>query len=125
MLTPIQVSFSFNKNHPEQIYYKEDLAKASDRMMKFQGIDAAFTLGLIEDGVIYISARSGKRVNVGKIMAEMGGGGTIQSAAARIPSDDIFKLEEILIGNIPKGLSEEEDIIDEPPVIKRKQAKKL
>ncbi len=90
MLSPIQVSFTLNRNQPKQIYIKEDYAKAADRMMKFEGMDASFTLGYVEPGIIHISARSNKRVNVGNIMKEMGGGGNAQSTGGRITSDDVF-----------------------------------
>ena len=125
LLDPIQVSFTLNRNHPEQIYIKEDYAKAADRMMKFNGMAAAFTLGFVEPGIVHISARSGKRVNVGKIMKEMGGGGNAQSAGGRIETEDIFTVEQELMQKVPFGLSEEEEIIDEPPVIKVKQVGRL
>lgn len=124
LLDPIQVSFTLDRNHPTQIYHKEDYAKAADRMMKFHGIDAAFALGYVEPGIVHISARSGKRVNVGKIMIEMGGGGNSQSAGGRIETDDIFGIEEDLMQKILLGLSSDENIIDEPPVIKLKQIKR-
>ena len=124
LLAPIQVSFSLNREKPTQVYLKEDYAKAADRMMKFDGIDAAFTLGFVEDGNIHISARSGKRVNVGEIMKEMGGGGNSQSAGGRIESKDLLDVERKLMLSVPKGIPEEEDIATEPPIIKMKQIKK-
>ncbi len=125
LLSPIQVSFTLNRNHPEQIYVKEDYAKAADRMMKFNGMDASFTLGYVEPGVVHISARSGKRVNVGNIMEAMGGGGTAQTAGGRIETDDIFSLEEELMQKVPYGLPEEANVIEEPPIIKVKQVRKI
>lgn len=124
LLAPIQVSFTLNRNNPEQIYLKEDYAKAADRMMKFNGIDAAFTLGYVEDGVVHISARSGKRVNVGKIMKEMSGGGNAQSAGGRIENVDVLKVEKELMKKIAYGLADDEDVYEEPQVIKVKQVKK-
>ena len=121
LLDPIQVSFTLNRNHPEQIYMKEDYAKAADRMMEFNGIAAAFTLGFVEPGIVHISARSNKRVNVGKIMQEMGGGGNAQAGGGRIEADNIFIVEDDLMQKVPFGLSDEEDIIEKPPVIKVKQ----
>ena len=123
-LAPIQVSFTLNRNHPEEIYIKEDFAKAADRMMKFNGVDAAFALGFVEPGIIHISARGAKKVNVGKIMTEMKGGGNAQSAGGRIVGDDVFSVEEDLMSKIQFGLSEEEPLVDEPQVIKVKQIKK-
>ena len=120
-LAPIQVSFTLNRNNPKAIYLKEDCAKAADRMMKFTGVDASFALGYVEDGIIHISARSGKKVNVGKIMQAMHGGGNAQSAGGRIESDNILSVESDLMNKINLGLSKEEDIIEEPQVIKVKQ----
>ena len=124
LLDPIQVSFTLNRNQPNQIYLKEDYAKAADRMMKFTGIDASFALGYVEPGVVHISARSGKRVNVGKIMEEMGGGGNSQAAGGRITTDDIFAIEQELMDKISIGLPDETNIPEEPQVIKMKQIKK-
>ena len=124
LLAPIQVSFTLNRNQPEAIYMKEDYAKASDRMLKFNGIDAAFALGFVEPGVVHISARGGKKVNVGLIMQEMGGGGNAQAAGGRIVTSDIHGLEEELMSKIPSGISEEEKLVEEPQIIKVKQIKK-
>ena len=124
LLAPIQVSFTLDRNNPKSIYRKEDYAKAADRMMKFNGIDASFALGFVEPGVVHISARSTKKVNVGKIMDQLHGGGNSQSAGARIVTDNLLSLENKLMKIIPVGLSEKEDIIEEPPVIKKKQVKR-
>ncbi len=123
-LSPIQVSFTLNRNNPQQIYLKEDYAKAADRMMKFKGIDAAFAMGYVEDNVVHISARSGKRVNVGNIMRELQGGGNSQSAGTRLISDDIFQTEEELMSKISFGISDEENVVEKPQVIKVKQIRK-
>ena len=123
-LAPIQVSFTLDRNHPSQIYAKEDYAKAADRMMKFTGIDASFALGFVEPGIVHISARSGKRINVGSIMKEMGGGGNAQSAGGRMETGDIFGIEEELMQKVQVGIPEEIDVIGEPPIIKVKQIKK-
>ena len=118
LLSPIQVSFTLNRNQPNAVYLKEDLAKTADKMMKFSGIDAAFALGFVDDDVIHISARSGKRVNVGKIMEKMYGGGNPQSAAARVTSDNIFQAEQTLMNTVQLGISDDENIYEEPQVIK-------
>jgi c-di-AMP phosphodiesterase-like protein len=120
-LAPIQISFTLNRNNPQEIYLKEDFAKAADRMMKFMGIDASFALGFVDEGVVHISARGGKRVNVGKIMQEMGGGGNPQSAGGRIEEEDLLKVEEDLMNKIALGITEEEqeEMMEEPKVIKK------
>ena len=125
LLAPIQVSFTLNRNHPEEIYMKEDYAKATDRMLKFNGIDASFALGYVEPGIVHISARGGKKVNVGLIMQEMGGGGNAQAAGGRIITNDILSLEEELMSKVPSGISEEEKLVEEPQIIKVKQIKNI
>lgn len=124
LLAPIQVSFTLNRNHPSEIYIKEDYAKAADRMMKFNGVDASFALGLVEPNIVHISARSGKRVNVGKILSELNGGGNAQSAGGRIETDDIFAVEQALMEKIQCGISDEEDVSSNPEIIKIKQIKR-
>ena len=123
-LAPIQVSFTINRNQPHEIYLKEDYAKATDRMMKFNGIDAAFALGYVDEETVHISARGGKKVNVGRIMQEMHGGGNAQCAGGRIATQDIFQLEKELMDKIFCGISESEDDVIKPTVVKVKQLKK-
>ena len=124
LLSPIQVSFTLNRNCPSQVYLKEDYAKAADRMMKFNGIDASFALGFVEDGIIHISGRGGKKVHVGNILKEMRGGGNAQCAGSRIEGDDIFQVEQELMSKIHFGISDTEPVVDTPQVIKVKQLKK-
>lgn len=121
LLSPIQVSFTLNRNQPNTTYIREDLAKAADKMLSFIGIDAAFTIGFVEDGIVHISARGNKRVDVGKIMEQMHGGGNSQSAAGRITADDLFAIEEELMSKVANGISSEEKVVEEPQVIKVKQ----
>lgn len=124
LLAPIQVSFTLNRNNPHEVYLKEDYAKAADRMMKFYGIDASFTLGYVNDCEVHISARSGKKVDVSKVLNELGGGGNPTSAGCRIKTDDLLKVEKELMDKVSYGISEEEEIVEEPQVIKVKQVKK-
>ena len=106
-----QVAFALNKNIPKFIYLKEDLAKTADKMIDFNGIDASFVLGYIDEGIIHISARGGKKVNVGRIMKEIKGGGNAQSAGGQIKSDDIIAILEELMKKVPIGINEEKNKI--------------
>lgn len=124
LLAPIQVSFTINRNSPKTIYRIEDYAKAADKMLGFIGIDASFALGYVDEKTIHISARGGRKVNVGDIMSELNGGGNNQSAGGRIISDNIFDVEEQLMSKIQFGLSKEIIISDEPKIIKVKQITK-
>ena len=54
----------------------------------------------------------------------MHGGGNWQSAGGRVKSDDISKIEEMLMDKITIGLSDEEPIIEHPKVIKVKQIRR-
>lgn len=122
-LTPIYVSFVLNRNNPQEIYLKEDIAKAADQMLSFRGIDAAFVMGYLDDGSIHISARGNKKVDVGNIMNEIGGGGNPQCAGCKIEEGDILKAEKILMKKIKYGISEDEKIKDEPTAVKLKNKK--
>lgn len=121
LLDPIQVSFTLNRHQPNTIYLKEDYAKAADKMMEFIGIDASFALGFVKKGIVHISARGGKKVNVGKIMKLMGGGGNDQSAGGRLSSANLSEVEMKLMESIPEGISSEEELREEPEVVKVKQ----
>ena len=124
LLAPIQVSFTLNRNNPHEIYLKEDCAKAADQMMKFYGIDAAIALGYVDENNVHISARSNKKVNVAKIMDAIGGGGTPTAAGCRKETDDILGLEKQIMRKVKLGISEEEEIYEEPKLVKTKQIKK-
>lgn len=124
LLAPIQVSFTLNHNQPGTFLLKEDYAKAADKMLSFHGIDASFVLGFVDEDTVHISARGNKKVNVGKIMQSMGGGGNEYSAGGRIITSDLEGVEEALMEQVPIGISPEEVIYEEPPVIKVKKLKR-
>ena len=117
------ISFTLNRNAPKTTYLKEDLAKAADKMLKFNGIDASFALGYLDDGTVHISARSNRRVNVGAIMSELSGGGNVQNAGSRVVADDIFEVERQVMEKITTGISDDEKVVDEPKLLKLKQVK--
>lgn len=83
-----------------RIYEVEDIAKASDYLLKYQ-VNATFAMAHIDEDTVSISARSKGIIDVSKIMALFGGGGNEHSAAARIKGKSIEdikkKLNEILI----------------------------
>lgn len=72
------------------VYSVEDIAKASDYLLKYQ-VNATFAIARIDEETISISARSKGIIDVSRIMALFGGGGNIHSAAARVKG---MKLEE-------------------------------
>ncbi len=104
------VSFTLNRESPETIYKRETLAKAADRMLNYK-VDAAFTIGFIDEENIAISARSKGRIDVGKVMHAIGGGGNAQNAATQVNTTAIESLEELLSMAVNEGIFVEgEDI---------------
>lgn len=60
------------------------ISKAADTMLAMSGIEASFVVAKNSQGDISISARSRSRINVQRIMEELGGGGHFNLAAARL-----------------------------------------
>lgn len=114
-----QVSFTLNREAPSTIYRKEDIAKASDKMLKYR-IDAAFVMGFVKEGTISISARGKNYIDVGQIMSQLNGGGNIQSAGGRVESTNIEQVEQELMEIVSKAIEQLDKIQDEKPVQKIK-----
>lgn len=87
------IAIAINNDNPNFVYSKEDLAKAADWLLKYKATDASFSLGYIDPEVVYVSARSRGVVDVGEIMAQMGGGGSEYGAATRIENADINEVK--------------------------------
>jgi c-di-AMP phosphodiesterase-like protein len=68
-------------------------AKAADRMLSIDGIEASFVIFRIE-GTVHISARSLGKINVQIILEALGGGGHFDMAGAQIRNSG---LKEVLI----------------------------
>lgn len=60
------------------------ISKAADTMLAMSGIEASFVIAKNSQGDISISARSRSKINVQRIMEELGGGGHFNLAAARL-----------------------------------------
>ena len=60
------------------------ISKAADTMLAMSGIEASFVIAKNRQGDISISARSRSKINVQRIMEELGGGGHFNLAAARL-----------------------------------------
>ena len=76
------------------------LAKIAEQLLNIEGMEAAFAIAHISDGVrhgVAISARSYKSVNVQIIMEEMGGGGHLNSAATQIYDVSCSEVKEQLV----------------------------
>lgn len=89
------------KDEKGQTYSTVEISKAADSMLSMAGIEASFVLAKCQQGFVSISARSRSKINVQRIMEEMGGGGHFNLAAAQIKDRSIDEigqhLEEIII----------------------------
>lgn len=92
----VNISVATVMGPEEEIYTREELAKAADYLLRFNP-DAAFAIGNVGECVISISARSNANVNVGAVMHEFGGGGNQYSAAAKITDSTIEETGKKLI----------------------------
>lgn len=81
-------------------YSTVEISKAADTMLAMSGIEATFVVAQNTVGYISISARSRSKINVQRIMEEMGGGGHFNLAAAQIKDKDLLEVSQTLNGKI-------------------------
>ena len=84
------------------------ISKAADAMLAMSGIEASFVLAKNTQGFISISARSRSKINVQRIMEELGGGGHFNLAAAQIEDMSLSEAGEKLTQLILDELKEKE-----------------
>lgn len=90
----------------EQTYDSVIPSKAADTILEMAGIEAVFVLSRNTKGYVAISARSHSKVNVQRIMEQMGGGGHFNLAAAQVWNQSIAQVEESLTKLIFEELRE-------------------
>lgn len=87
------------------------ISKAADALLAMSGIEASFVLAKNDQGVISISARSRSRINVQRIMEELGGGGHFNLAAARLTGVSLQeagdKLKTVIVNETEEKETEE------------------
>ena len=115
------VSFTLNRNEPKQMYQVADCAKVANEMFDVRTIDAAFTLGYVSDKEVHISARGNGRVDVSKVMLQLGGGGNETCAGAKVESDDIFAVEKELMNSVKYGVDQSIELYEKPKLLRKKQ----
>ena len=84
------------------------ISKAADTMLAMSGIEASFVIAKNRQGDISISARSRSKINVQRIMEELGGGGHFNLAAARLTDMSMQEAGDKLKTIISNELSEKE-----------------
>ena len=65
-------------------YNPSYLATMSEDLLRFDKVEASFTIGRLINNKTGISARSLGNINVEKIMSELGGGGHLTDAACQL-----------------------------------------
>ena len=82
---------------PEEMTYDTVvISKAADTMLAMSGIEATFVVSHNVKGYVSISARSRSKINVQRIMEEMGGGGHFNLAAAQLQDLTVLEATNIL-----------------------------
>ena len=84
------------------------ISKAADTMLAMSGIEASFVIAKNSQGDISISARSRSKINVQRIMEELGGGGHFNLAAARLTDMTLQEAADKLKTVISNEIREEE-----------------
>lgn len=84
----------------DKVYTNVIASKAADTMLEMSGIEASFVLTRNNRGQVAISARSRSKINVQRIMEDLGGGGHFNLAACQIDGETIEQVREILVTKI-------------------------
>jgi len=83
-------------------------AKAADKLLSIDGVLASFAICLV-DGAIRISARSGGKINVQRIMEKLGGGGHFEAAATSMSNVTPDEAADLLEKAVYEYLKEQEE----------------
>ena len=83
-------------NLNKEIYKKEEIASMADTLLDFENINTSFVIGRINEDEISISARSISKLDVGKIMEKLDGGGSKNEAATKLKLKSVKEAEKKL-----------------------------
>ncbi len=89
----IAISYGF----PEKIYEREELAKVSDALLKFEKIETCFTIGRLSKNTVGVSVRSIGEISASKVMEKLGGGGDNHDAATQIKNTTILDTRDAIL----------------------------
>lgn len=97
----IKSSYIYNKNYAICLLDVNkttpiELAEISEALLNFEDVEASFTIGLLEENVIGVSARSLGNIDVCDIMKQLGGGGHATNAAVQVHGTTIKAVEKKL-----------------------------
>ena len=83
----------------DRSYDNVTVAKTADTLLSMNDIMASFVITKRTDGLVGISARSAGKINVQKLMENLGGGGHFTNAAAQI-DQPLEKVQEMLFNEL-------------------------
>ena len=92
------------------IYSKVVASKAADTMLSLAGIEATFVIIQVTPNKVAISARSRSKINVQRIMEELGGGGHFTLAACQLSDVTVSQAEQLLFEIIENDLKENMEV---------------
>lgn len=76
--------FAISFGDEEEQFSQVVAAQTADTMLSITGVEGSFTIVRLDENTIGVSARSLGKVNVQRIMEQMGGGGHLTNAATQI-----------------------------------------
>ena len=88
------------------------ISKAADTMLAMSGIEATFVVSRNTEGYVSISARSRSKINVQRIMEQMGGGGHFNLAAAQVSDQTVAEVTQRLNQEIMDQVMDNEESIE-------------
>lgn len=94
----------------DDISYSNVIAsKAADTMLNMAGIEATFVITRNDERTVCISARSRNKINVQRIMEEMGGGGHFNLAACQLKGTSVKEARKLLLEKIKEEFTGNEE----------------
>jgi c-di-AMP phosphodiesterase-like protein len=102
MITNVKMvnKIAITKGNNNEIYRREEIAKAADTLLLFNNVEASFVIARLDKNTIGISGRSLGNLNVGQILGMLGGGGDANEAAAKIPNKTTNNVENDVLNII-------------------------
>ncbi len=82
------IAIALNEDNENSSLGKVNAARAADRLLSVEGVQAAFALCVVDD-TVHISARSQSKINVQLILEKMGGGGHFDAAGAQVRGETV------------------------------------
>lgn len=89
-----------------KVYDSVTAAKTADTLLSMNDIEASFVITKRSDGLVGISARSNGKINVQKIMENLGGGGHFTNAATQIKDKSLNEVKSMLYNELEQVVSQ-------------------